>query len=325
MAGIITAIFIFGHSAQAMTVSPVLYDYEVEPGGSRQGSIALSNDGNRPELFALEANNFVPFGEDGAQQYVEEETPTGLASWMTFDRPSILLQPGETAAFPFVVTVPKDAEPGGHYASIFFSRVPDATEGSGVGVGGAIGVLVLVNVTGDVHEEARIESFVVRGPRIHHRLPVYFDTRIRNLGSVHFRPRGELVIRNVFGRVVSRSSVNPKNSAVLPNSIRRVETAWARATEEGPGGFFAEIKNEWKHFAIGPYTASVSMVYGSKAWQLEGAEVSFWVIPWRLILVAFVGVLSLVLLGVGYHRMVAAAVLAKERKRNAAPKRGKKK
>jgi hypothetical protein len=314
---VLTAVMgaIIAPSAYALMVSPVAFDFEGTPGGSARGVIRLTNDSERSDTFSLEARNFIPYGEEGAQTYLEEEEVTGLASWVRFDQPSVFLQAGQTAEFPFVVAVPPDAEPGGHYAAIFFSRVPDKAQGTGVGVGGAVGVLLLMNVSGEIHEEARIESFTVREGAVHDRLPIYFDLRIRNLGSVHFRPRGELMIRNVFGNVVNRSDVNPKNSAVLPNSVRRVESVWARTLQEQEGGFFVQAKEEWRNFAIGPYTAAVEMRYGSQAWQLSSAQMTFWVFPWRLLLLTGVAVLLIVVLLVSYHRLVVASVVAKERKR----------
>lgn len=301
--------------AYALTVSPVLYDFEVDPGEKRYGTISLMNDSGGAGTFTLDVQNFVALGEDGAQGYLDEEVPSGLASWVTVDRPTLFMDAGDRGEFPFIISVPADAEPGGHYATVFFSQVPDE-HGGAVGIGEAIGVLLLVNVMGEVHEEARIETFTVRGDSLHSRLPIYFDTRIRNYGNTHFRPRGELVVRNVFGDVVARELVNPKNSAVLPNSVRRIESVWRKdVNDELRGNFIEELRLEWENFALGPYTASVQIEYGSHAWQLASAEVRFWVLPWRVLLAGVGGVLFLVLLFTLYHKLVVSRAVARARRK----------
>lgn len=302
-------------AAEAIAVTPVNFDFDVAPGTSVRSEITLLNDTESADTFSLEVLNFVAQGEDGAQQYIEEERPSDLASWVTVDRPSVVLEPGEDATFPFVINVPANAEPGGHYASIFFSRQANATAGTGVGIGSKVGVLLLVNVPGDVHEEAKVESFTLRGPAVRSRLPAWFDLRIRNLGSVHFKPRGSLVIRNMFGSVVQRAAVNPKNSAVLPNSVRRVETVWARAlTEEEGTGFWTGVRNDWHNFALGRYTASTEVTYGSKAAALASPVVTFWVIPWRLLLLVLAGLVVLITLIKLYNRLLVSSALKKEAK-----------
>ena len=278
----------------ALAVSPVLYDFEIAPGSSRQSGVTLTNDTREEETYTLHAQNFSPSGECGQQVYVEEARPTGLASWIYPERPTVILGPGESAEFPFVVNVPRNAEPGGHYATLFFTRTGDVDEGSGVGVGSEVGVLLLVNVPGNVREDAQVESFTLRGSKIRDRLPVFFDLRIRNLGSVHFRTRGTLIIKNMFGRVVQRTSANPNNVATLPASVRRVESVWARTLTDEPdqdpcfyppvtdtsrdGGFLNNLRAEWDNFALGRYRASVEITYSSTAPAVVSEDVIFLVI-----------------------------------------------
>lgn len=324
-------VFLSTAQAQALAVSPVLYDFEIATGASKQGSVTITNDTGEEETFALHVRNFTASGECGQQEYLEESQPSDLASWIFPERPSVTLEPGESQDFPFVVNVPRDAEPGGHYATIFFSRVPDPANQTGVGVGSEVGILILVNVPGDVREDARIESFTLRGSSVRDRLPVYFDLRIRNLGSVHFRTRGTLVVKNMLGRTVSRLSANPNNVATLPNSIRRVESVWARTLtdeqDQDPcfyppvsdtsrdGGFLENLRNEWDNFALGRYQASVDITYGAAATPLQSETVTFWIIPWRMLTMAGAVIILVFALLKLYNRLLVSSALKKERKK----------
>jgi hypothetical protein len=301
--------------ANAITVSPVLFDFEIATGVNRQDKVLLINDTGERETFSLLVENFVASGEEGAQEYIREEEPTDLASWVFVDQPTVTLDPGEMAEFPFIVSVPEDAEPGGHYATIFFSRGGREGSASGVGVTEQVGVLLLVRVPGDIREQANVESFrVVNGPVLN-RLPAEFELRIRNTGSVHIRPKGTLVVHNLLGSVVARLPANPKKSAILPNSIRKIDSGWVKTVDIPKGGFWTEVKNEWRNFAIGRYTASIDVKYGSQSTQLPGQGVNFWVIPWRLLLLALGALIVLIALIKGYNALLVRAAMKKSRKK----------
>lgn len=297
------------HAATAITVSPVVMDVDVVRGSNKQDKITVRNDTDRVQTYALRVQNFVAEGEEGGQAYLDEEQPSGLASWVIVDTPTVTLQPGESADFPFVINIPRDAEPGGHYATIFFTSSPGGIEQTGVGIAAKTGVLLLVNVPGDIREEARVETFSMYGGAWISRLPAHFELRIRNLGNTHFRPRGTLVIRNVLGSVVARVPANPKKSAVLPNSVRKIYAVWANTLDIPSGGFWTEVKNEWRNFAIGRYTASVDILYGTQNKSLEVQPSAFWVFPWRLGILASVGIVLIFVLLRLYNAMIVRAAL----------------
>jgi len=305
---------LFGVPAHAMTVSPVMFEKEIAPGASVQDSIRLINDSNQEKTYVLSAQNFTASGENGAQQYLEEERLTDLASWVHANGASVTIPAGGSADVPFTISIPQDAEPGGHYATIFFSQsAGGASSGSGVGISQQVGVLLLVSVPGNVIEQASVDSFrLLNGSSMDH-LPAIFELRVKNSGSVHIHPEGNVVVKNMLGNVVARIPANPKHSAVLPNSIRRMDTSWEKAGIR-QGGFFAQVENEWRNFGLGRYTASVDTTYGSKGAALSGSAVTFWIFPWRLAIVFLIAIFILILLMRGYNGMVVKAAMKKKAK-----------
>ncbi|MCI0479445.1 hypothetical protein L0Y59_02775 [Candidatus Uhrbacteria bacterium] len=304
-------LFLFAADASAFTVSPVIVDIGVEPGKSTQGALTVMNDGERTRTYYVSVQKFVAQGEEGHQEFLPEEDRTGLASWIVPQAKSITLGPKESAEFTYAVVVPEGAEPGGHYAALFFSSLPETLdEDSSVGMGAKTGVLFLLKVPGDIKEDARVESFrLMNDGKVLNHLPAYFDLRVRNLGNVHFRPEGSIVVRNLFGSVTARISANPRGSRVLPNSVRRVDAAWANTFEIEEGdGFVTGLKNEWRNFAIGRYTADLDVVYGAGHQPLRGS-VSFWVFPWRILLVFAIALGLLILFLKLYNRMVVRTAL----------------
>jgi len=282
-------------AAYAFTVAPALIDQTLDPGDVRHGTVQVRNDTSKPQMYYAVVQNFIPQGEDGQQIFLPEADQSGLAGWLAVDQPVLRLGPGEGREERWSLRIPKDAEPGGHYAALFFSSVPPhAVAGSSVGVGTKTGVLFLVNVNGSVQEHAIVDSFLVhhddsariigKAPILDH-LPVQFEIRIRNDGNVHFVPQGKIVITNMFGTERVSLAFNAGASRVLPGSTRRLASVWGENISLNQS-FWSQVQAEWANFAFGPYTATIQGVYGPQSLPLV-ARVSFWIVPWHLFVAGF--------------------------------------
>lgn len=305
--------------AHAFAISPVLFDRTMDPGASEQGVIQVINDTKEEQTYYASIQNFVPQGEEGQQTFLPDTDTSGLVTWLTLDRESVQLKAGEVKEFRWSLNLPKNAEAGGHYAAVFFSTIPASEEGvSGVGVGAKTGVLFLVNVNGPIQEKASIESFsvvseenisrAIKASLINH-LPAQFALRIRNEGSVHFVPRGKIVISNIFGNTMTEIDMNPQGNRVLPGSIRRIQSSWGGLIPGGEG-FMNQLRAEWEGFAIGRYTATVQGAYGKQSAPLT-ANVSFWVFPWRVALTATCALIALLMLLKFYNMLVIRSAMSK--------------
>ena len=59
-------------------------------------------------------------------------------------------------------------------------------------------------------------SFSTKPADSFRRLPISFETRIQNLGNVHVKPKGSIVVKNMFGKEVVAVPLNPDNFIILP-------------------------------------------------------------------------------------------------------------
>lgn len=282
--------------AQALTVSPVRLELTADPGKTIGGTIELYNDEGAAKTFYSSFENFEALGETGTPHF----TPgtTGLASWI--QAPSqVTLKAKEDKKLDFSITVPKDADPGGHFAAIFWSQnQPSATGAGQVAVSAKIGILVLLNVTGAVNEAAGLLEFkATGGQKFFSSLPVGFYYRFNNKGGDRVQPVGDVKITNTFGQTAATIDANPSKGNVLPNSVRRFEVSWVgKHPELTNSGFFGAVKYEWKNFAFGWYTAHLSLTYGTQG-EATTASFSLFVIPWQLLSVVLVILLILMVLG----------------------------
>lgn len=297
----------------AMIVSPVLFDVQGDPGSQIDRVIELKNDTKQTVEYTLSSENFISTGEDGGQAYLLESSKRDLASWMSWSQPSVVVGPGSVVKVPIVINIPVDAEPGGHYATVFFSQGNKDGSESSLGMMQQVGVLFLARISGELTERASIESFELRAPTdmISH-IPAIFDIRVRNEGSVHVRPTGEIVVTNLLGRVVAKIPFNQKQGAILPNGIRHFETRWGSPNDlEEKDGFWSELRAEWRGFAIGRYAAEIHATYGSSSQNFPKYKEIFWVFPWHLGLMILIGLVVLVVLIKIYNKCLICRMVAK--------------
>ncbi len=298
---------------KALTLVPPSLEYDVNPGQIVSGKIKLYNEGTAPTTVFASAANFTAKGEDGTPNFQFSDTPTDLTAWMALPKGGITLNAGDRLEVPFTITVPADADPGGHYASVFFGTDPSIKpEGGGqVNIRSLIGTLVILRVSGEVNESAIISEVGVEGGHATlSRLPATLFARIQNTGNVHVRPEGTVTIRNLFGGESAHLTFNDVNGAVLPRSTRRFDVMWSRISgnDSERGGFFSEIGAEWRNFALGPYTATLTLSYGESSKPLS-ETIKFTVFPWRLLLIEFLALALLVFLIVFGIRRYNAAII----------------
>jgi hypothetical protein len=91
---------------------------------------------------------------------------------------------------------------------------------------------------------------------------VYYE----NTGMIHLAPYGEIRIANMLGEEVDFVQLEPW--FVLPHSQRLREVSWNR------------------EFLFGRYTATVE-INRSYDDVIDTAVYSFWVLPWKLLLIVF--------------------------------------
>jgi len=292
---------IFGLSgpARAITVSPVKVELEADPGQVLEGEIELFNEEKETVRYFSSFLNFEASGESGAPSFTDGDT--GLATWID-TATEVTIESGRRAEIPFTVTVPKDIEPGGYFASIFWGTSPPQPGNAQVSIGGKIGVLVLLNVRGETEQGAGILDLSFDGKKIISGLPTEVTYRFSNDGGARVKPVGQLTIKNLFGRKVTVMEANPRDGNVLPNSIRKFRIIWLEKkqdqfanppipAEDDPKPTFGQkLKNQLKYFMFGFYSAEVNLTYGPES-STADKKIYFFVLPWQLLSLVLVALL----------------------------------
>lgn len=277
----------------ALTISPPKFELDGNPGSIIKQVVKLFNETEEARVFYPSLQGFVARGEAGEPGLVAE-SEYGLSKWIEIAPGPISLAPKERKEIGFVVEVPENAEPGGHYAAILFStQPPEKMQGATpIAIAGKLGSLVLLKVGGAVIESGKLIEFNTKdGKSFFTHLPVDFYVRFENLGNVHLKPQGEIKITGLLDITSTPATIAVNNAGgnALPKSIRRYDVSWTKPGVQGSTlNVIEELKAQWKGFAIGKFTAHLNLYYGTEGKQMTDLE-SFWVFPWLLILVIAIG------------------------------------
>ncbi|MFA7315308.1 MAG: hypothetical protein WC059_00705 [Candidatus Paceibacterota bacterium] len=290
----LVVIMFFGVSSStvyALTVSPARIELSGKPGDTIHKDITLLNENKTTsQTFFISFANFEAQGETGSPHFIEPTNDIG--TWMNAPS-SITVPPGGSKNVSVSISIPKDASSGGHFGAIFFGTAPSATREGQVAIAAKTGVLVLLSVVGDINEAGGLLSFATKNKKFFHTsLPVHFEYRFRNDGNDRVKPEGKITIRNTVWYPTKRIDANQSLGNVLPGSTRLFEVQWLEYSHDDSepffGGrtasFFRTVQYQWKNFALGPYFAKLSLVYGNQQ-QTDIEHLVFFVFPWHLMLV----------------------------------------
>ena len=224
-------------------------------------------------------------GEPTFTAATDEEAKFALAKWIKFNQTKLALTPEQVVEFNYQIEAPAGAEPGGHYGVVFFATEPPEPEAdvNQVSIASMIGSLILVKVPGNIIEKGLLEEFSAN--RFYFKPPVNFTTRISNLGNIHFKPKGEIIVKDFWGNKKEVLVVNESKGNVLPDSTRKFENKWS--------------PNKWT--TIGRFSANLGLVYGENEKTLS-SKIIFWIIPWWLLVALAVFIILVIIFIIWFRR-----------------------
>ncbi len=310
--------------AASITVSPPKFEFEADKGQTISQSITITNGEATPLTLAASVADFTASGEEGKPSFNEDakevNSAFSLAAWISLPNPVITVPSSGKVTVPFIVRVPAHAEAGGHFGTIFFS--PITTTGGDISVKQKVGVLLLVRVKGEIRESGTLDIFnaynakvtgdevaKAKSQSVFETFPINLAVRLTNTGNVHTKPLGKIILKNIFGQVLTRVGeeallnpsgaiigtkivdyipVNDRAGNVLPNSSRVFLQPW-----KGYGSQVYDADGQksiaWKGLGFGRYTAELDLTYAGQPRPKQ--TISFWILPWKVL----VGGLALII------------------------------
>jgi hypothetical protein len=268
--------------ASSLVVSPPRIDLEGKPGDVLQQAIKITNSGDKSITLSASAIDFIVADDSGTPiQITTSASGRYLASpWFILDKPELTLSANQSMSIIAIIEIPADALPGGHYAGIFFAPKEKGALGTtGAVVTPEIGALFGITVAGNIKYDALIKDFSVKA-NVSEFGPIEFTAVIENQSDTHIRPNSKIVIHDMLGRQLAELPLDEVN--IFPFATRTLTGSW---------------NTVW---GLGRYRATLTSSYGPGL--VTSRDLSFWIMPYRLIASILVILLVLLVLYLSVRR-----------------------
>ncbi len=278
----------------SLAIDPPIFQISATPPANILSPFTIENRGDLPLDLRIEFKPFIPSDrEDGQVRYVKE-SEANLVDPLFFQRISILNESGEVIKdlrlegkqkknLNLSINLPKDSLSSDYYFSIVFlssKTSANNTSSSENLFGLASNVLLSVGagkVTGEIAEFSA-PVFLEKGP-------VPFTLRIKNTSNHFITPKGEILIKNVFGQTIGRVDLQETN--ILAGSVRMI-----------PSSDSENLTANWpQNLILGPYKASLSVAL-SDTGPLFRRNVLFFAFPLQILGGIFIGLIFLVFIAI---------------------------
>lgn len=289
-----------------LTVSPISVNLITDPGVPKTTSIKIRNNASEPEFLKLRLATFTANTQGNAPVIRDFDASDETKGWLSFSETEFRVSAGEWKTVQLTFSPPQTAALGYYYA-ILVERQSEvvATEGSSV-ISGVPAILLLTEVRSPLaKKQLELVSFKAT-KNLYEYLPAEFEVVIRNSGNIQTLPIGDIFIDGQRTNDIGIMALNPAKGMILPGTERRFTVNWSDGFphyEIEKDEFGNEKKvlrwnfSDADTFRMGKFTATALFVYddGERDIPTE-AVLSFWVIPWKLLLLCLV-IFILVLLG----------------------------
>jgi len=289
-----------------VTPSPLVTT--VKPGTKTQVDLKIHNGGSGTENLKIEPRSFT-YNSTNGQVDLDDTAAPAVAPWIVFSQPKLTAQAGQWVTEQVTFNVPKDAGFSYSFALVISRQSdPKPTDGGRL-IKGSLAVFTLVNVDRPgAKSNLEVVSFST-SKHLYEYLPATLNIRFRNNGNTIVQPYGNLFVQRSANAKTSLATlaVNETKGYILPGTQRTVSAQWNdgfatyQSVPQPDGSIHKQLRLDWSkfsHFRIGRYTAKLIAVYsdGQHDIPIEGT-VTFWVIPWRAILLFIAAATGLWLLG----------------------------
>jgi archaellin len=298
----ITAVTVLGSTINAviaqqaggsgLQISPTRTELSVSPGEIKEFSVVVKNVTPGDITAKAFLNDFEADNVTGEPKIIVDDrknNPGSLKSYLKglqdFD-----LKSGESKEVKLSIDASADMPAGGYYGAVRFAAVPKGSQQSEadrqVALTASVASLVLVEVSGNITEQAQVNSVKIyrnkKASSFFMSAPNNIGVEIRNSGNTFSKPFGRVTVNKAGGKEIFAYELNNKDPRgnVLPNSSRT---------------FIDELKNVK---TPGRYTVTANVSHGNGG-EVITSKVSFWYIPaWLL---AVIVVLLLAAVGGAYY------------------------
>jgi hypothetical protein len=274
------------------------------PGKPTTLDLKVRNSSTGAEELKIEPRGF-EFDSDSGRITIDDTSTAAVAQWVRFSAPTFTVKPGEWYTQKITIDVPKEAGFSYSFALIISRKSNPQPVSGGRVIKGSVAVFTLINIDrpGSTRKLEVPEFKTTHG--VYEYVPTTLKVTFKNIGNSIVQPYGNIFIQRGSddAEPISTLKVNDNKAYILPGSTRTIQTDWSAGFPVYKPTASADKQKltwDWNHagdFRIGRYTAKLVAVYddGQRTVPIQ-QEVTFWVVPWRAILVVLGILVGLILL-----------------------------
>ena len=302
LSGILPSSVLAQEAGLNLISSPIPISIITQPGSTVSADLKVKNGGTGIETLQVGLMKFGVYGEEGKPKLMEREKGDDFFDWVSFSEKTFDVAPNQWKTITAKFNIPKSASFGYYYAVTFSRAQNEKTSGPRqTAIVGATATLVLIEVrVPSAKREVEVVEFSA-DKKFYEFLPAAFTVKLKNKGNVHVAPRGNIFIDKGSKGDVAIVEVNPEKGSLLPDSNRIFTSRWTdgfpvyipkvenkKEVHDNKGNMVYNLKWDFSQahkLRWGRYTANMLLVYddGKRDQAIEG-RVTFWVVPWRLVL-----------------------------------------
>jgi hypothetical protein len=306
-----------------LQVSPSPMVLTLKPGETSVHDLKIRNIGTQVEKLQIAPRSFSIDNVTGEVKLDDTKTPPEIGDWIQFASREFVIQPGQTFTQKVTFAIPESAGFSYSFSLVITRQDESATTQDGRKIKPKVAIFSLINIDKPgATRKLELQEFST-DQNVYEYLPAKINVRFKNTGNSIVRPAGNIFVQRGSNdsRPINTLSVNPGEGYILPGSFRTLSTEWndgfqvVHTSTDPTGKSQQNVEWNWSnlsHLRIGKYTAKLVAIYndGQRDVPVVG-EVSFWVIPWKLLLGTLI---VLVILGVGIWSIVGRLFDIKRRK-----------
>lgn len=237
------------HAVNGIGLSPAIREVVLgETDKEARFTMTVSNTTTESVVLKLTTLDFGALDDSGGIAFVgrtaQESTARGLREWMRIEQEVVVLGAGESREVGVIIENKDSLSPGGHYGAVVVSAAQPASGNDSVAVLPAASTLVLLKKTGGENYGVKLDTIKANSSLI--KLPRNITIVFKNEGNTHVVPRGVVELKNPFGKLVSRGTINETSSFVLPDSSRRLSVEMTQYKQPWLPGRY-RLETTWRY------------------------------------------------------------------------------
>lgn len=210
--------------SSAIAVSPAIYEKILDPGETAVQEVIVINQLDLPVPIKTQPSSFM-LNETVIEGTNEKDRQRFDSSrWIAMDPSEFILDAKGIKKVKVIIYTPQDADPGGHYNTVYFNPVLDNQifQQKAPIQTARVGLLSFYTVKGNINYDLKLKNLKTNYVNIFSDIDIFYT--LDNKGNTHISPSTSLTIQNIFTKKVY--TIKDKPFLVLPNTTRDIKTNW---------------------------------------------------------------------------------------------------